>query len=283
MDAGLDPPTLLEALLAGDPPPEPRDPPDLRGYVGLALRGGFPLPALQLSGTPRELWLESYVEDLITRDVGRLEGQRRGPKRDRAGLRSYFEAYALNSAGVIDDRSIFDAASLHHQTGRAYQDLFSRLFAIESVPAWSSNRLKRLTRQRKRYVIDPALMAAAAGVDEQGILADGDLIDRLLDTFVAAQIRPELTRLAGRARLHHLRTGGGRQEIDLLIELGGGRLIGIEIKATASPNRRQARHLAWLRDELGERFIAGIVFHTGPRGYALGERLHALPIATLWG
>lgn len=46
----------------------------------------------------------------------------------------------------------------------------------------------------------------------------------------------------------------GRHEVDLLGELAGGRLVGIEVKAGASPTERDARHLAWLRDELGERF-----------------------------
>lgn len=43
-----------------------------------------------------------------------------------------------------------------------------------------------------------------------------------------------------------------------------------------------ARHLAWLRDEIGDRFLAGVVLHTGPRVYTLGERIVAAPIASLW-
>jgi hypothetical protein len=37
-----------------------------------------------------------------------------------------------------------------------------------------------------------------------------------------------------------------------------------------------------LRDELGERFAGGVVLHTGPRLYGLGERILAPPICTLW-
>jgi hypothetical protein len=53
-------------------------------------------------------------------------------------------------------------------------------------------------------------------------------------------------------------------------------------KAGAAPTGGDARHLAWLRDELGERFAAGVVLHTGPRLYGLGERIVAAPICTLW-
>jgi hypothetical protein len=44
-----------------------------------------------------------------------------------------------------------------------------------------------------------------------------------------------------------------------------------------------ARHLVWLRDELGELFTAGVVLHTGPRPFRIDERIHALPICALWG
>jgi hypothetical protein len=125
-------------------------------------------------------------------------------------------------------------------------------------------------------------LACAAGV--QGVIGDGDLLGRILDTFVAAQLRPELASAATRPRLHHLRTEQGRHEIDLIAELAGQRVVGIEVKASAAPTAREdAKHLRWLREELGERFLAGIVLHTGPRVYELEEKIIAAPIAVLWG
>lgn len=61
-----------------------------------------------------------------------------------------------------------------------------------------------------------------------------------------------------------------------------GRVFGFEVKAGGAPQSRDARHLAWLRDELGERFIGGAVLHTGPHTYPLGDRIVAAPIATVW-
>ena len=60
-------------------------------------------------------------------------------------------------------------------------------------------------------------------------------------------------------------------------------MIGIEIKASAAPGAADARHLAWLRDELGDRFVGGVVLHTGPRLYELGRKILAAPISVLWG
>jgi hypothetical protein len=47
-------------------------------------------------------------------------------------------------------------------------------------------------------------------------------------------------------------------------------------------NRGDARHIAWLRDELGDRFVAGAVLHTGPRVFMLEDRVAAVPIAAPW-
>lgn len=271
--------SIFDRLAEGGELAIPPDPPDLRGYVELALNSGFPDPALRLSDRPRRLWLESYIDDLLTHDVETLEQGRRDP----GLLRRYFEAYALGSACVADRKTIYDAAGVNKTTAAAYEGLLESLLIAEAVPAWRSNRLKRLVQQPKRYLIDAALIAAALRLDVQGVMRDGAILGRVLDTFVAAQLRPELSASTSRPRLHHLRTAQGRHEVDLIAELAGGRLVGIEVKAGASPTAADAKHLAWLRDEFGERFAAGVVLHTGPRLYALGEKIAAAPICSLWG
>jgi len=261
----------------------PADCPDLRGYVELALRSGFPDAALHLTGTARRNWLESYISDLLAHDIEQIEDRHLGRRRDTQRLRRYLEAYALSSAGVADQKTIYDAAQVSKATAAAYEELLAGLLIAEHVPAWSSNRLKRLVRRPKRYLIDAALMTATLGLDEQAVLDDGDLLGRVLDTFVAAQLRPELAIATTRPRLYHLRTEEGRHEIDLVAELSGRGLVGIEIKASAAPSLNDdAKHLIWLQRQIGERFLAGVVLHTGPHLFKLGERIIAAPIAALW-
>jgi len=278
----VDGPTFFDKVATRIEPTVPRDTPDLRGYVELAVVGGFPQPALLLTGARRRAWFESYINDLLTHDVEQVE-EPTTRRRDSQRLRRYFEAYALNSAGLADHKKIYDAAQVNKMTAVAYEQLLTQLYVVEQVPAWTSNRLKRLVHSPKRYLIDAALLTSALRLDSNGVLRDGDLLGRVLETFVAAQLRPEVALSECTPRLHHLRTEGGRHEIDLIAELGGDRLIGIEIKADAAPKAKDTRHLAWLRDELGDRFIAGVLFHTGPRIYRLGDRIIAAPISTLWG
>jgi len=256
----------------------PANAPDLRGYIELALHGGYPEPVLKLQRSARQAWMESYLSQLLTRDAESLDG-----RRDPELLRRYFEALAVNTAGIADGKTLYDAAGISRATAVSYERLLENLFVLDFLPAWSSNRLSRLIKARKRYIADPSLLAAALRIDELAVMRDGGLLGRVIETFVLAQIRPELELSSFGPRLYHLREKNGRHEIDLLAELSVGNIVAIEIKATAAPKRNDARHLEWLREQLGERFLGGAVFHTGPRPFHLSERIFALPICTLWG
>ena len=267
---------LVDRIVDGDALEAAAPGTDLAGYIDLALQGGFP-EMLALSEQGRRRWVDGYIDQLLTRDVALVD---RG--RDPARLRRYLEAYALSSAGLAEDKTLYDAAGIDRRTALAYEALLVNLQVVESIPAWTSNRLKRLTLSSKRYLIDPALLAGIIGVTQTAVLRDGDLLGRLLDTFVAAQLRPETQVARHRARLYHLRQEQGRHEIDLLVELGAERVIGIEVKADSAPDASSAKHLSWLRDELGDRFVGGVVLHTGPAAFSLGDRITAAPISTLW-
>ena len=82
----------------------------------------------------------------------------------------------------------------------------------------------------------------------------------------------------------HWRTHDGA-EVDLVIEDGhDGSVIGIEVKASGRVHRRDRRGLRMLRETLGKRFVAGVVFYTGAHcvRYEDDDRIIALPIDRLW-
>ncbi|HEY5856216.1 MAG TPA: DUF4143 domain-containing protein [Aldersonia sp.] len=269
---------FLDAVAArgGEALANPTDPPDLAGYLDIALASGYPEPLLLRPARSTGRWLESYVEQLITRDAPELE-----PGRDPNRLRRYFEALALNTAGFVEQVTLAGAAGVDKRTATAYEQLLRNLLVIDALPAWATNRLKRLVRGPKRHLTDVALLTGATGLDTRAVLADGVLLGRVLETFVLSQLRADLPMCRTRPRLYHLRQEQGRREVDIVAELAGQRIIGIEVKAGA-PTTADARHLTWLRDEYGDRFLAGIILHTGHSRTNLAERVTAAPIATLW-
>lgn len=250
---------------------------NIRGYLDLMLEGSFPEPALRVPASARGRWFDGYVEQMITRDVPAV-----APRRDPERLRRYLSALAVNSAGLVTEESLREAAGINAKTAHEYQALFQRMFVLDQVPAWFSNRVKRLVKTPKRYLVDPALVASVLGLGRDAILYGPDMLGRLMDTFVAAQLRAELAASDLNPRLHHLRDEHGRHEVDLIIETTGGTLIGVEVKASANVTAHDARHLAWLRDETGDAFAAGLVLYTGPHVFPLGDRLAAAPVSALW-
>lgn len=270
---------LIDRLADGETLVPAADTPDLRGYVDLALESGFPEATRAMPDPTRQLWLESYVRQVVTRDAPRAGN---GEGRDPVRLGRYFQAYALNSAGIVDEKTLYTAAGIDRKTANSYERLLANLMVAEPLPAWTTNRLKRLVKSPKRYLVDAGLSGAVIGADTTTAMRDGDLLGRLLDTFVTAQLRAETAVARNRHQLYHLRTEQGRQEIDLIAEIGALQVVGIEIKAASAPTTRDARHLVWLQDRLGDRFTAGVILHTGPAAYSLSPRITAAPISTLW-
>lgn len=109
----------------------------------------------------------------------------------------------------------------------------------------------------------------------------------LLETFAVNELVRQASRFADRVgvSLFHHRAHTG-SEIDVIAETDDGRVVGIEIKSSASVDNRDFAHLAAVRDQvdrLGDiEFVRGIVLYTGDRPHSFGDRLEALPLATLW-
>lgn len=131
----IDAQPLIDQIARGADLASPADPPDLRGYVELALTSGFPEPALHMSPRARARWLDGYVDQLLTRDA--IEVQ---PRRDPTRLRRYLEAYALNSAGNVSDATLLQAAGINRKTAVAYERLLGNLFVVDELPAWTDRK-----------------------------------------------------------------------------------------------------------------------------------------------
>lgn len=277
LSRNADGPGLLDQIIENgvDVVQAPDDPPDLPGYIELSAAGGLPQAVLSSDATYRRRWYASYLEQLVTRDAAGID-----EGRDPVRLRRYLDVLAENTAGLPAESTLMEAGSLNSRTVAAYDRLLEALGILDIVPAWSTNRLKRLTQRGKRYLTDTGLTAAALGVGAQEILRDGTLFGRLLDAYVTSQIRAEVTASDALPRLYHLRDRDGH-EIDLLLDYGRRGLIAIEIKASAAPTAADAVHLRWLQDKVPT-VRAGIVLHTGRRVYQLGAGIMAVPIAALW-
>lgn len=208
-----------------------------------------------------------------------IVSQRAGDEgRDASRLLRTMRVLATLSAQAVPDQRVWEAADVNKATFRAYDDLLLRVHLSVPSAGVESNRLKRLTTYPKRFLADTALALTLAEVSEHDLRSDGVLAGQFLEAFVMQQLRPHVDIAGG--TLLHLRTSAGEHEVDAVVALGN-QIVGFEVKHGVRPSAKDARHMTWLRDQLGDRFTAGYVVHTGGDTYPLAERIWALPIQHL--
>lgn len=247
----------------------------LTDLVSAALASGYPHIRLGPDDDTRREQLASYVDEIVRRDATHAG------IRDTSLLRRLVTTLASMTATVASDATIREGSGGDHRTVARYEALLEDLFLLERLPAWHSNRLKRLTERPKRHLTDTGLVAGALRVDLRAVLRDGALLGQIMESFVVAQVRVECDLSGQRAELSHLRTQEGRHEIDLIVEVNDG-VYAFQVTANSAPSAREARHLEWLRDQIGDRFLGGVVLHSGPRPYRIGADILAAPIPALW-
>ncbi|ALA67505.1 ATP-binding protein [Corynebacterium lactis] len=246
-------------------------------YVDIIWRGSMP-EAQQLSDRMRQTWMKSYISRLLSRDIQEL-AKIRQPEQVMALLRALA---AVQGSETIVGRLAND---LNIAAGSAaqYLRLLEGLFLVDLLPPWTPNLLKREVGRHKSVISDPGLGLWLTGA-KPAILKDlvkGQSFGGFLEAFVASELLRQKTWASDDWELFHYRSPDGR-EIDLVIELDDGRVIALEVKAASSVAPGDYRHLAWLREKLGDRFVAGYVLTTDTHGRLLGDRLAALPVAALW-
>ncbi len=287
-------PTISLADLLGDEPPEitGRCPLGLGDYTDEILASGFP-GLRRLSGRALRWQLDSYVDRIVDRDIEEAGLRVRRP----ATIRAWLQAYAASVSTTATWETIRDAATAGisnkpaKSTTIAYTDVLSSLRILDELPAWepSHNHLTRLTRAAKHHLADPALAARLVGATRDQLLAgraggvipsrDGPYLGALFESLATLTVR--VFAQSADAQVFHLRDYSGRHKIDLIIERGDGRVFACEVKLASSSAPSDARHLRWLRDQIGERFIGGAVLTTGPEAYRQPDGIAIIPLGLL--
>jgi uncharacterized protein len=293
-ERGPDPPTVsLAQLLAGDRPRlQGSSSMRLEDYAGEIVASGFP----GLRGqTPRTLrgHLDGYLRHIVDRDFEELGHGIRDP----AGLRRWMTAYAAASSTAASFETIRDAATSGQgdkpakSTTIPYRDVLERLWVLDPVEAWlpTSNRISRLSSPPKHQLADPALAARLLGIDSGALLdgqpagppvpRDGTLLGALFESLVTLSVRTYAQ--ASEATVKHLRTAGGKHEVDLIVERADGRVVAIEVKLTHNPGDEDCRHLRWLADRIGDNLLDAVIVTTGAEAYRRSDGVGVVPAALL--
>jgi uncharacterized protein len=239
------------------------------------LRGGFPEAVLR-SARRRSDWFQNYIRTILERDVkehGNIEALIQMPQ--LISLLAARSGSALNVASVAND------TSTPYTTLRRYMSLLETIFLTRTVPTWSTNRSKSVTKAPKLYMTDTGLLCHLLNLNARSFTSDRNLFRAPLENFVAMELAKQCTYGLVRPRLMHLRTV--RQlEVDFVLEARGSHVVGIEVKYGHTVHPNDANGLRFLREVAGARFRRGVVLYCGDAVVPLDEKICALPINSLW-
>jgi predicted AAA+ superfamily ATPase len=249
-------------------------------YEQMVLAGGFPLALQRPAGPSRNRWYTGYVNMVVERDV--LEIRK---VRQREVLPQVLRRLAAQTAQVLNLARVAESLELNKVTVNDFVSLLEAVFLVHRLSAYGRTLSTRVSTSPKVHLVDTGLGAHLMGLTQARLAARDPAslaeFGHLLETFAVNEIIKQAGWSEAMPRFGHFRTSEGH-EVDLVIEGDDGRVVGVEVKAAGQVPGAEFRGLRMLRDKLGHQFIGGVVLYLGGRSYTYDERLHVLPMETLW-
>lgn len=246
-------------------------------FIARLLAGGYPEAHRRRNEKRRRVWFDSYLATLLQRDVRdltRIEGLTELP--------NLVQLLAIRSGSLLNVAELSRTAKIAQTTLQRYLTLLQTLFLVRLVPAWFSNRGKRLQKTPKVFVSDYGLLAHLQGHSAESLQAGLGLPGDLVEPFVFSELAKHRSWATEPASLLHYRTSTGI-EVDFVLENRRQELVGVEVKAATSVSPKDFNGLRHLRETAPEQFRRGILLYTGEQVIRFDETLIALPISIFWG
>jgi predicted AAA+ superfamily ATPase len=217
-------------------------------WQALALRGGFPTPALELKApADRAIWFDGYVRTYLERDLQDLASISALPD-----FRRLMQAACLRLGQLLNQTELGRDVGLPQPTVHRWLNLLETSYLLVRLPAYAVNRTKRLVKSPRIFWGDTGVALHLGATVPAGAHLENLVLHDLIAWRDARVDRVELA---------YWRTTIG-EEVDFVIEAGG-KLLPIEVKATSKPRLGDCAHLRTFRQEYGRKARAGLLLHAG--------------------
>ena len=176
-------PKFLRALLQGDF--KIRSSPRLGEELASRIAsGGFPAALARSTQARRRQWYADYIDAMVQRDlrdISRIASLRTIPK--------LLKLAASQTARLINVSDLAAPFQVSRPTIRDYVTLLERIFVVDELQPWHSNRLKRLVKTPKLHLTDSGLACALLGITAADLWQDRTMLGQMLETFVYGELR----------------------------------------------------------------------------------------------
>jgi hypothetical protein len=241
---------------------------DDRDLDTLWLRGGFPDSYLASDAQESLQWRKDFIRTYLERDVPML-----GPRIPAETLERLWTMLAHGQGALLNASQLASALMASAQTVTRYVDLLVDLLLVRRLRPLHSNQGKRLVKSPKIYVRDSGIVHALLNIGDRTTLAGHPVVGTSWEGFVIENL---ISAAPVRTVPSFYRTAAGA-EIDLVLELPGGRLWAIEIKRGLAPKLAKGFHHA--REDLEPE--RSFVVYSGTERYPLAEGVMAISLGEL--
>jgi hypothetical protein len=237
------------------------------------LKGGYPGIAAQPKQDAAG-WHANFVQDYLERDLRSLR-----QIGDLAQFHRFFRALAARSARLFNITDLARDLGLAVNTVKAWISVLEASDQVFLLRPYFREVGRRLVKTPKLYFADVGTLCYLAGLKDAEHAMSGPMGDAIFETAVVCEIMRRLSGRGERPNLYFWKTATG-VEVDLIVETGG-RLLPIEIRTSATPDRLMARNIASFQKDFYGLAEKGYVVHPGDVALPLGPGVDALPFADL--
>lgn len=184
--------------------------------------------------TDRNIYYSSYLSTYVERDVRELSGNI-----DVLKFNRFVTAVAARTSQLLNYKAIADDADIDMLTAKAWVNILETLGIIFLLHPYSNNVLKRTIKTPKVYFYDTGLVCYLTKWSSPEVAESGAMSGALLENFTVSEIMKSYQNAGLEPYLYFYRDRDAK-EIDMIME-GDGKLYPLEIKKTATPDRRLTR------------------------------------------
>lgn len=220
-----------------------------------------------------EIYYSSYVSTYIERDVRALTNIS-----SITDFTRFMVAIAARSGELLNYSNVAQEVGVSVDTIKRWTTILETSGIIYLLKPYSNNHLKRAIKTPKVYMLDTGLMAWLTKWLTPETIQQGAKSGQFFETFVVSEIIKSFYNNGIEPPIYYYRDTN-QKEIDLLIE-DHRTLYPVEIKTSASPDKKMAKAFGILKENLPEAEITignGVIINQYPQKLWLAEDLVALP------
>lgn len=182
----------------------------------------------------RNIFYSSYFSAFVERDVRELSGSIDALKFNR-----FVTAVAARTSQLLNYKAIADDSDIDMPTAKAWLNILETLGIVFLLHPYSNNILKRTIKTPKVYFYDTGLVCYLTKWSSPEVAQSGAMSGALLENFTVSEIMKNYQNAGLEPYLYFYRDRDAK-EIDIIME-GDGKLCPLEIKKTATPDKRFTR------------------------------------------